>query len=173
MDLDMLKAILAYDPETGFLIWKRRTLRPGMERNDKGWNTRFVGKAAGRPHRNGHLLVNISYKNYSAHRLAWWMHYGEQPSGHIDHINGNPSDNRIANLRIATPSQNMRNARMRTDNKSGHKGVCWSERDKRWRAYMHVNGRMIDLGNFKTLEAAVEKRVQAAKKTFGEFYRET
>jgi hypothetical protein len=172
MTQDFLKKILSYDPETGVFTWNRRQLRPGIERLDKGWNTRFDGKPAGRPHRHGHIYININYKNYAAHRLAWVFVYGVPPPPFLDHINGNPSDNRICNLRPCSQSQNMRNARLRCNNTSGHKGVYWSKRERKWCAYITVDKRIKVLGRFEDKHEAIEVRRLAATKFFGEFARE-
>jgi hypothetical protein len=164
-----------YDPGTGQMVWRKRAIRPGLERTDGGWNTRFAGKVvAGRRHRHGHLYVNIAWprlcqKNYAAHRLAWAHFYGEWPVVGIDHINGNPSDNRIANLRLASQTQNMRNSRRRSNNTSGVKGVSWAKRQRKWYAYINVGGRMRSLGLFSALGDAVAARRAAALHHFGEF----
>jgi hypothetical protein len=174
---ERIRELLDYDPDTGILTWRRRGIRPGCERPDGGWNTRFAGKKAGRPDKNGHWYVAISVdlyrtKNFAAHRLAWVLYYGAWPSQNIDHANGLPADNRIANLRLATQTQNMRNTRVRSDNTSGHKGVSWSAKSKKWYAYINANGRMIPLGKFRNREDAVTTRRQAAREYFGEFARE-
>lgn len=173
-----VRELLDYNSETGVFTWLRRPIRSGAELADKGWNTRFEGKrAAGRPHRHGHLYLNIAFpvwnsKNYAAHRVAWAHYYGEWPPTTLDHVNGNPTDNRIANLRLATGSQNQRNQKRRTDNTSGHKGVSWSNATGKWYAYINVDGRMRSLGRYVDKEAAIAARRAAATKFFGEFARE-
>jgi hypothetical protein len=68
----------------------------------------------------------------------------------VDHINQNQLDNRRVNLRIASYSLNNYNtARIHKNNKSGYRGVCYSERDKSWRAYIRVNGKQKTCGYHK------------------------
>ena len=86
-----------------------------------------------------------------------------------DHINGNPLDNRRANLRVATPLQNSHNRGVRRDSVSGYKGVRWIERKKRWVAFISINGKMTYLGMFTTPELAHAAYCEAAKKYHGEF----
>lgn len=169
----VLRDLLDYDQRTGRFIWRERRVRPGLERSDKGWNTRLAGKEpAWRVHRHGHHYIGIEYKSYAAHRLAWLYVYGEWPVSDIDHINGRPADNRIVNLRLATDSENIRNQRRRIDNTSGHKGVSWSKKSCKWYAYINVGGKMIALGLFPRKEDAISARRLAAFEYFGDFARE-
>ena len=89
----------------------------------------------------------------------------------VDHINGDGLDNRRANLRLATRSENMRNSRQSAANTSGFKGVCWNKRDQNWVAAITVEGRMRYLGAFGTPEAAHEAYLAAATRLFGQFAR--
>lgn len=174
MTPEIARALLSYNPLTGRFIWLERVLRPGFERLDKGWNTRFAGRrVAERSHRHGHLQIGLFCKNYMAHRLAWMIHYGEIPASDLDHKNGDPKDNRIENLRPCTQSQNLRNARTRKDNTSGTRGVSWDKKRKRWYAYINTGGRgsMLALGMFEHLHDAIEARRVAEIKYFGEFAR--
>lgn len=167
-----IRKLLDYCPETGNFIWKKRNIRLGFERIDKGWNTRFAGKKVKpRYHRHGHCQIGIFCKNYMAHRIAWAHFYGEHPNGYIDHINNNPKDNKISNLRIATQSQNMANARIRKNNTSGFKGVSWSKRSQKWYAYINTGNKMVALGLFVEFKDAVRAREKAEKEFFGEFAR--
>jgi hypothetical protein len=168
-----LHDIMTYDPETGLLTWKPRPLRANLERLDKGWNKRFANKPAGTKGKHGHLYVTIDYKHIASHRLAWALHYGEWPEQAIDHINGKPDDNRIINLRLATQTENLRNAKIRKDNTSGHKGVYFSKRGKKWCAYINYGGKLKMLGRYETKEEAINRRRLEAELIFGEFARET
>jgi len=89
----------------------------------------------------------------------------------IDHINGNTLDNRRCNLRLCTKQQNMYNQKMRCDNTSGYTGVDYDKRRKKWRARISVNRKEIHLGLFDTFEEAVESRINAEIKYFGDFRR--
>ncbi len=93
------------------------------------------------------------------------------PECDVDHINGDGLDNRRCNLRIATRSQNNMNARIRADNKSGHRGVFWRADRKRWMAYINANGKRQYLGHFKEKDDAKAAHARAAVELFGEFRR--
>lgn len=178
MTPEQVREVLNYDPETGVLTWRERPLRLGLEARDRKWNKKFVGKRAGRVGTFGHWYVMITYilhspRNYASHRLAWAHYHGEWPPNGVDHINGNPADNRIANLRLATQSQNCRNTKLRWDNTSGTKGVSWHKGDERWYAVITVNGKQRLLGRFHSKEEAIAARQRAAAELFGEFARET
>lgn len=87
----------------------------------------------------------------------------------VDHINGNKLDNRRENLRVCTQAENARNRKVTKRNKCGYKGIYWVERDKRWKGYIHVKGKGLHLGYFKTLLEGAQAYDQAALKYFKEF----
>lgn len=89
----------------------------------------------------------------------------------VDHKNGNPFDNRRENLCICTNTENTRRAGKQINNTSGKKGVCWDAHPvtPRWKAFIQVNRKYINLGYFSTFEEAVAVRVAAEQKYFGEF----
>ena len=147
---------LSYDPATGQFTWK------------KG---RRQGRHAGFANGGGYVGIKVKELTCLAHRLAWLLVHGDWPSAQIDHINGDPADNRIANLRLATPAQNGANARRRSDNRSGFKGVGWHKKTRKWRANIVRDGRMRSLGYFDTPEQAAEAYATAAKALRGEFAR--
>jgi len=82
----------------------------------------------------------------------------------VDHIDGNPSNNRRDNLRICTASENMKNIKIRSNNKSGFMGVHYVDRIKRYHAYITVNGKRINLGYYKNINDAVIARKEAEEK---------
>lgn len=160
--LDMLRERFAYDPEAGELIWKTSTL------------TRPVGRPAGSLHSEGYLHVAFRVDGRMAHlyvhRIAWALHHGAWPEADVDHINGNRKDNRIANLRAATRSQNNGNMAVRARNKSGFKGVHWNKAANKWQAMLGVkDGTRRYLGIYSTPEEAHEAYLVAAKAYFGDF----
>lgn len=86
-----------------------------------------------------------------------------------DHINGNGLDNRRANLREVTKSENNRNRRRGLDNTSGYKGVTWVKRDHRWQARIHTQQRRLSLGVYRTAEEAARAYDAAARQFYGEY----
>ncbi len=89
----------------------------------------------------------------------------------VDHINGDPLDNRRANLRVATTAENQRNASVRSDNSSGTKGVGWYKPKQMWQAYIQIGGKLRHLGFFSVLEEAISARKTAEVQIHGEFRR--
>lgn len=155
-----VRALLDYDPATGVFQWRVKPRR-GVQ----------IGDRAGTVDPLGYRGVRVDGRRYLEHRLAWAWVFGSQPPDELDHINGNPSDNRIANLRPATRSQNNQNTRRRCDNKSGFKGVSWITARGKWRAEIKADGRVLHLGYFQTREEAHAAYMTAAEKFFGEFAR--
>jgi hypothetical protein len=97
---------------------------------------------------------------------------GVRPGFEIDHIDGNTLDNRRANLRHATRQQNMRNQAKRSRQASSqYKGVCWSNNDNRWLAYLLVNRKRFWLGRFTDEREAARAYNAAALHHFGDFAR--
>lgn len=101
------------------------------------------------------------------HRLIARAETGEI----VDHKDGNGLNNTRENLRIASPSQNVCNARMRSDNSSGVKGVFLDKRSMRWSARVSLHGNKVNLGSFSTKEAAAAVCEAARKSIHGEFAR--
>lgn len=165
-----LKCLLSYDPITGFLFWKTRAV---TKPQDKSWNKKYAGKqvAANTRDADGYHIFFIKGRKYLGHKVAWMLFYGSNPPKEIDHKNGDRFDNRIGNLRSCTRSQNCRNAKIRSNNKSGFKGVSWNSRINRWFSYINYGGKMRSLGHFKQKDDAVAARLQAEKLHFGEFAR--
>lgn len=148
-----LKELLDYDPGTGIFTWR-------VGRGGKAKAVSFAGTVSNR----GYLQIRIDAKRYYAHRLAWLYFHGEFPSNQLDHINRVRSDNRIANLRPATNSENQQNLSKRRDNTSGVIGVSWHKQRGKWVARIRVNGRYIYLGLYETVEAATAARLLAKAK---------
>lgn len=152
-EIATIRSALRYDPETGSLHWIRmlsKNVLPGRE--------------AGSPDRNGHLVVQVNKKRYMAHRLAWLLHYGDQPSGVVDHINGETSDNRISNLRVVTTQVNQQNRRTAQKNsKSGLLGASLHRHTGRWMAQIKTPSGSKYLGLFDTAESAHQAYVDAKR----------
>ena len=118
---------------------------------------------------NGYRQIWFDGKQHMEHRVAWFLHYGEWPDRHVDHINGNRSDNRIANLRLATNSENLCNRRKPRNNTSGYKGVSYVKRYGAYQATIRFDGKNKFLGRFASPEAAADAYRRAALKHHGEF----
>lgn len=159
---ERLKELLDYDPATGVFTW--RVARCRVKAGDRAGYLRSDGYW---------MIVVDGCSPVGAHRLAWlWVH-GFLPK-EIDHRNLDRADNRIAEIRVATHSQNHANTPISIRNKCGFKGVHFSadgKRAKRWRAMIRVNGKLSSLGRFSTAEEAHACYVAAAEKAFGEFAR--
>src|SRR5687768_11990186 len=115
--------VLDYNPATGDLQWGR--CRPPRHRR---------GDPAGRRDRYGYLNVSIDGRAYKAHRVVWLLEHGTWPAEQLDHINGQRSDNRIANLREAGYQENGQNRALQRNSTSGYPGVSWCPERGRWRA---------------------------------------
>lgn len=89
----------------------------------------------------------------------------------IDHINGNPLDNRKINLRKAEHWQNGHNRPVQLNNTSGHKGICWSHREQKWKGHINVKGHRIHLGTYNQLTDAVAGITFWRTQLCGEFVR--
>jgi hypothetical protein len=87
---------------------------------------------------------------------------GETVFGEIDHINGDPSDNRFCNLRVATHYQNMVNRKKPTSNTSGVMGVTWHAQTGKWRAYITIDSKQKSLGLHACISDAIAARKKAA-----------
>ena len=89
----------------------------------------------------------------------------------VDHINGNPMDNRCKNLRICTQAQNsLNNHGAKTGSKSGHKGVYWHKASEKWCAEVVSEGKKHYLGLFKNKLDAAEAYNNKAKELHDSFF---
>ncbi len=105
------------------------------------------------------------YKGIYMHRVIT-----DAPKGiYVDHINGNALDNRRANLRLCTNSENVHNCGMRPDNTSGCRGVDWHKQRGKWRVRLKSHGIRKDLGFYSDIKDAVIARKAAEGKYVGEF----
>lgn len=133
--------IFRYDAENGLL---ERKLPSGRWRACGHKPNRFDGRSQ----------IRIDGKKYFAHRVIWLLVYGSWPEHEIDHLDRNPLNNRIANLRAATPSENQHNKGLYGNNSSGYPGVCFDKWANKFMAQIGVNGKNTNLGRFNTAEEA-------------------
>ena len=171
LTVNVLASLVLYDVSTGMLFWKHRNsdLFPD-KRIANTWNSRFAGKLAfSQIQTSGHFGGRILGVNYKAHRVAWAIHYGEWPKTNIDHINCIITDNRIANLREASKSENGRNRGKNRANTTGYKGVCFDRWAGKYRACVGLDNKRVYAGRFDTKEEAYAAYCEAAKKHHGPF----
>lgn len=162
MTYEQFCKIFRYDPETGLFHCLGASRR----------NVRRVGDVAGKPRKKGYPQIWIGNQPHLAHRLAFLYMTGEWPTGHVDHKDGNPQNNKWDNLRIC-PEQTLNNANMKLGvrNRSGFKGVSFCTTTGKWAAGIMVHKRSYYLGRYDTKEQASEAYMRAADKHFGEFAR--
>lgn len=154
---ERLKELLNYDPKTGLFTWR---VRRGMA---------VAGSVAGNKNQTGYVHIHVDNKPYKAHRLAWLYVHGSFPADLIDHVNGIRDDNRVANLRPVTYSENVENqVRTRANNSLGLAGVYDTGSGlKRFRATIRKNGKIAWLKDFSTPEAAHKAYVEKKKELHG------
>jgi len=157
------------------MTWKTRT-KDMFESTEKRsaahlcslWNSKNAGTEALRAiNTPGYKQGSVFGKVVIAHRVAWAIYYGHWPSGQIDHINGDRTDNRICNLRIVSCHENMLNKGIQSNNSSGAVGVS-KYKNSKWFAHIRVNGRRIHLGYYDDFESALKARIDAEER-FGFF----
>lgn len=170
MDIDYLRGCLEYDQDSGALIWRTRP-RQHFD-SDRGWrnfNSRWAGKQAGTvSETTGYVFINFNGILYPGHRIAFALHHGDWPDGHIDHVNGQRADNRMENLRVCSRSQNQMNRPKQRNNTSGFKGVT-RHVDGRWRACIKAGPKRHHIGLFDSPQEAHAAYLAAAERIHGEF----
>lgn len=156
--MEEIRDHLRYEPDTGKFYWikSRQRIRIGDE----------AGSLFG-----GYIHIRYRGKRYRAHRLAFLFMDGELPDStlDVDHINGDPSDNRWCNLRLATRSQNLRNQRAKGSIKL--KGVSLIRKSNRFTAQIGLDGKKKHIGCFSTAEEAHAAYRSVAIELHGEFFR--
>lgn len=160
-DIDYVKAILNYDPETGVFRWN---IRPS--------NARKAGDIAGAKNGSGYIVIDHKGRNVQAHRLAWFYMTGSHAPEFIDHANGEPADNRFSNLRLATRAENARNRRAskrRAATVYSPKGV-YQDKYLKWRSVIQLDGTQYFLGSFDTIPEA-EAAYQAGSRILHKQFR--
>lgn len=146
---ERLKELFTYDPETGHFVRKIKVAA----------RTR-VGEVAGSSH-EGYIRMTVDRKSYQAHRLAYLYMTGSFPTGIVDHIDHDKSNNRWENLRIVSHQENCKNFSLNQNNTSGQTGVYWHKRDKKWIAFIYVDGIKKHIGSFKDKDDAIKAREKA------------
>lgn len=154
-DASYARSVFSYDPETGVITWKVST----------GPRAR-VGARAGRVReKDGYRHLKHGGKMILEHRLAWLLHTGEWPENELDHRDGDRANNRIANLREATRSENNRNA-LKPPRALPRGVTC---QDGLFLASISTGGERVYLGTYETAKEAGEVYAAFAKMFHGEF----
>jgi outer membrane protein assembly factor BamB len=161
--VERVRALLAYDRTSGVFRW----------REDRSHNAR-AGSVAGTKSKKGYWIISVDGRQFYAHHLAWVIEMGEWPA-EIDHRNTNQLDNSWSNLRLGNDQLNAENKRraLSTNRSSGVLGVSRQLRSaiKPWKAQIRINGQIVYLGSFATIEEASDA-YQAAKRKHHEGYAE-
>lgn len=161
--VDQVREMFDYDPITGLLTWR------SDRRCGRGRVSARAGSEAGTQRPTGYRLVNIGGMPMLTHRLAWLHFHGQWPSYDIDHINGDPSDNRLCNLRDVPHQINLQNMRRSTKGRKHGSlmGTAWHAKTGKWRALIKVEGHQRSLGYFVTEELAHKAYVEAKRRFHG------
>lgn len=153
LTVERAKELLNYDPLTGIFTW--RIGRRGASKD----------APAGCKRKDGYVTMEVDGERHYCHRLAWVISYGAWPIEQIDHINGDPSDNRLSNLREASNTLNSQNQRRpRPSNKVGYLGVSWHKCCESFRATIAVQGKQHHLGLFATAADAHQAYIKAKRR---------
>lgn len=147
-----LQYLFTYDGATGVFT-----------RNVDCNNTK-AGTSAGSPSNKGYMRIMVDNRRYLSHRLAWLYVHGEFPKDQLDHINGVKSDNRIANLRLATNKENFQNFKDR----NGKLGTYYHKLTGKWGAQIGKDYQRWHLGLFDSQEEA-HNAYKKAKQQLHEF----
>ena len=158
-----LKELLHYDADTGIFTWISQSKHSSY----------LIGKEAGYISKASRKYIGITIngvcKLLLAHRLAWLYMTGEFPKNMIDHIDGNPLNNKFDNLRNANRFENQHNQKLTQRNKSGLKGVSWHKISGKWTAQICHKNKKYYLGLFDDKNDAYQVRCQKAIELHKEF----
>ena len=150
---EQLVQYLSYDVSTGKFTWAKPPRR-GVS----------AGLPAGFAHSHGYACIGFRGEVFYAHRVAWRMSHGKWPKLVIDHMNGDPKDNRISNLREVTQQHNTQNVRsVPKHNTTGFLGVVAAPCGRAFIAQIATKGKCKHLGRFATPEQASEAYLRAKR----------
>lgn len=161
---EIIREILEYRPLDGVFYWRNE--------GRAGFNNSAIfhkaGDIAGTKRKvDGRVVIRINGKLYLRYRLAWLWVTGVWPLAEIDHIDGDPTNDRFSNLRDASRTKNQENMRLpqKTKESSAFLGVYANKkgRKKRWRSAISVAGKQISLGAFYNEIDAYEAYVHAKR----------
>ncbi|MBR8343039.1 HNH endonuclease [Burkholderia ambifaria] len=137
------------------------------------WKKQLNGTIAGREDSDGYRRIHVpSIGMIGVHRLIFLLHHGFLPE-FVDHIDGNPRNNSIENLRAATRHENARNVKTPVTNTSGRKGVYFIKATGKWQVSIRTNDKLKYIGVYASFDEACAARVQAERDYHGEYRRLT
>jgi len=163
MELTQEKAHELFEYKDGELFFKPYKISLNRQTKKAGWK---VGTDSG----HGYLSFQYQKKKYYIHQIIFLMQYGYIPKL-IDHIDGNGMNNKIDNLREADKIKNSYNAKIRTNNTTGHKGVVWHKNGKKWMVSITENKKIKYLGLYNDFELACLVSDEARDLYHGKFAR--
>jgi hypothetical protein len=158
ISIETLKEWIDYDPNTGELTWLKSP-----------HHLIKTGDVAGSYEKRGYKVIQVKKRLIKGHRTAWAITHGYFPIGEIDHIDNNPSNNRIGNLREVNRSKNQMNTKTPKNNTSGVKGVHYCNPKRKWIASISIDKKKICIGHFTSIEEAIKARKQKEKDIHGEY----
>ena len=132
------------------------------------YHKRFNGREITNISSTGYRRVGLDGQNYMVHRIIFLMHHGYLPN-EIDHIDRNPLNNKVENLREVSRSQNRLNSKVRHGSTSGIKGVHWHKASSQWAATINIKGKSKHLGLFLDKHEAGKTVYNARIKQHGEY----
>jgi hypothetical protein len=166
---EIARELLTYNPDTGKLFWKERSAKYFKNpTHRKSFNNQWAGKEAltaitrRKSGQIARLRGGFLGKKYCTHRIVWLIYYGEWPKNHIDHINQDPTDNRIKNLRDVTQAENNKNKTLQNNSKTGYSGVSFYKRYRKYQVVISTNNIKKHLGYYDTAEEAAAVRAVAS-----------
>ena len=148
--------------DNGILKWKRKP---------KGGNIGDIVGITTKPskHQNVYLTIEKKLKGFVLARIVWFLRTGEYSIFEIEHKDCNPKNNCIENLRLSNRSENLCNTKIRSDNKTGHKGIY--ARYGKWAVQIWKDSKCHNLGIYESIETAITIRNLAIQRFHGEFAR--
>lgn len=153
--IERLAKIVNYDPITGVMTWSGN---PSFSRYGKPVGSLRKAK------NTYYIIVSIKYEDYYVHRLAWLLIHKTDPLlDDVDHIDGDGTNNKADNLRLVNDSVNRKNSRLSKNNSSGHNGVYYYKRKRKWTASIRTEGELVHLGYFDGKLKAIEARKEAER----------
>ena len=142
-------------------------LRMRIDSGQRSHQRRFAGDAAGYKDDKGYWVVGIGRVFVKVSRIVWILEKGQIPDGQfVDHVDTNPSNNNISNLRLLNNAQNVRYGigKLPISSTSGFIGVSWRLEKQMWRSYFTRNGKRTYFGYFDSAVDAARRFNQEAIK---------